>query len=332
MSDSAQQAKAQKKAYDEACKQVLSERGIMAHILKACTEEFKDRDLQDIAQRYIQGEPSISRIAVEPEAISPRIESEQTEDKSGAEGTVYYDIRFHAVAPVDGKMIQLIINLEAQNDFNPGYPLLKRAVYYCGRMISSQYGAVFVKSHYEKIQKVYSIWICTMPTKKWEYNISSYQLTEKHLIGHTQAERSHYDLINIVLVCLGSKSYQHLKGILRLLNMLLLDNIGSQEMQKLLTTEFNVTITPHLEKGVAEMCNLSEGIERRGELRGRKLGEEVGEKRGELRGRKIGDKAGRKALGTLLQKLIQEGRKEDVDRVLRDDEYQEQLLREYHLK
>ena len=76
------------------------------------------------------------------------------------------------------------------------------------------------------------------------------------------------------------------------------------------------------------MCNLSEGIERRGELRGRKLGE----KRGELRGRKIGEKAGRKALGTLLQKLIQEGRKEDVDRVLRDDEYQEQLLREYHLK
>ena len=332
MSDSAQQAKAQKKAYDEACKRVLSDRGIMAHILKACTEEFKDCDLQDIAQRYIQGEPSISRIAVEPEAILPRIESEQTEDKSEAEGTVYYDIRFHAVAPVDGKLIQLIINLEAQNDFNPGYPLLKRAVYYCGRMISSQYGTVFVKSHYEKIQKVYSIWICTMPTKKWEYNISSYQLTEKHLIGHTQAERSHYDLINIVLVCLGNKSYQHLKGILRLLNMLLLDNIGSQEMQELLTTEFNVTMTPHLEKGVAEMCNLSEGIERRGELRGRKLGEEVGEKRGELRGRKIGDKAGRKALGTLLQKLIQEGRKEDVDRVLRDDEYQEQLLREYHLK
>ena len=196
MSDSAQQAKAQKKAYDEACKRVLS------------------------------------------------------------------------------------INLGAQNDFNPGYPLLKRAVYYCGRMISSQYGTVFVKSHYEKIQKVYSIWICTMPTKKWEYNISRYRLTEDHLIGHTQAERSHYDLINIVLVCLGSKNYKQLKGILRLLNMLLLDNISSQKKQKLLEKEFDVTMTPHLEKGVAAMCNLSEGIERRGEKRGRKLGEELGEKRG----------------------------------------------------
>ena len=178
--------------------------------------------------------------------------------------------------------------MKAQNDFNPGYPLLKRAVYYCGRMISSQYGTVFVKSHYEKIQKVYSIWICTMPTKKWEYNISRYRLTEDHLIGHTQAERSHYDLISIVLVCLGSKSHKQLKGILRLLNMLLLDNMGSQEKQELLAKEFNVTVTPHLEKGVATMCNLSEGIERRGEKRGRKLGEEVGEKRG----RKLGEKRG----------------------------------------
>ena len=31
-------------------------------------------------------------------------------------------------------------------------------------------------------------------------------------------------------------------------------------------------------------------------------------------------------------KLIQEGRKEEVNRVFQDDEYQEQLLREYHLK
>lgn len=257
----------------------------------------------DIAWRYIQGEPSISRIAVEPETISPRIESEQTEDKSGAEGTVYYDIRFHAVAPVDGKMIQLIINLEAQNGFNPGYPLLKRAVYYCGRMISSQYGTVFVKLHYEKIQKVYSIWICTMPTKKWEYNISRYRFTEEHLIGRTQAERSHYDLITIVLVCLGSKSHKQLKGILRLLNMLLLDNMGSQEKQELLAKEFNVTMTPHLEKGVATMCNLSEGIERRGERRG--------EKRGEKRGRKLGEEVGEKRGWNL-------GKQDDVLEMLKD--------------
>lgn len=50
-----------------------------------------------------------------------------------------------------------------------------------------------------------------------------------------------------------------------------------------------------LEKRVAEMCNLSEGIER--------CGEKIGQERGE--------KTGRKAFSVLLQKLIQEGRKEE---------------------
>lgn len=63
-----------------------------------------------------------------------------------------------------------------------------------------------------------------------------------------------------------------------------------------------------------------------------KAGQERGERIGQERGEKIGDKTGRQALSTLIQKLLQEGRKEDVDRVLQDNEYQEKLLREYHLK
>lgn len=78
-----------------------------------------------------------------------RVTGQQTEDKSETEGAVFYDIRFNALAPADGHPIRLIINVEAQNDFHPGYPLLKRAIYYCSRLISSQYGSVFVKSHYE---------------------------------------------------------------------------------------------------------------------------------------------------------------------------------------
>lgn len=63
-----------------------------------------------------------------------------------------------------------------------------------------------------------------------------------------------------------------------------------------------------------------------------KAGQERGEKIGQERGEKIGDKTGRQALSTLLQKLLEEGRKEEFDRVLRDNEYQEKLLKEYHLK
>ena len=278
MSDSAQQAKAQKKAYDEACKRVLSERGIMAHILKACTEEFKDCDLQDIAQRYIQGEPSISRIAVEPEAISPRIESEQTEDKSGAEGTVYYDIRFHAVAPIDGKRIQLIINLEAQNDFNPGYPLLKRAVYYCGRMISSQYGTVFVKSHYEKIQKVYSIWICM---NMEENTMSHIHLTKEDLIGSYEW-KGNLDLLNIIMIGLAKELPEHDETyeLHRLLGALLSRELTIDEKLDIIGNEYDIPLEENFRKDMSTMCNLSQGVKEEGIAIGRREGLEEGRREG----------------------------------------------------
>lgn len=56
------------------------------------------------------------------------------------------------------------------------------------------------------------------------------------------------------------------------------------------------------------------------------------EKIDQERSEKVGDKAGRQALSALLQKLLQEGRTEDINRVLQDNEYQEKLLQEYHLK
>lgn len=46
--------------------------------------------------------------------------------------------------------------------------------------------------------------------------------------------------------------------------MLLLDDLNSTDKKKKLEKEFGIAVTPHLEKGVAEMCNLSEGIEKRG--------------------------------------------------------------------
>ena len=60
--------------------------------------------------------------------------------------------------------------------------------------------------------------------------------------------------------------------------------------------------------------------------------EKAGQERGDKIGQERGEKTGRQALSILLQKLLEEGRKEEFDRVLRDNEYQEKLLREYHLK
>ena len=266
-----------KKLYDAACRDVLSEQGIAAYIMKTCVEEFKNTPIKEII-RYIQGKPEVGAVLVNPHGEVTRIETLQNEDKSESESAVTFDIRFTVIAPGTGETIKLIINLEAQNDYNPGYPLLKRGVYYCSRLISSQYGTVFVKSGYGKIQKVYSIWVCVNPTQKTEYSITSYHMTEKNIIGQVKADRHHYDLLNVVMICLGNKKYTELNGLLRLLNMMMVDNyLTKQEKRQILTEEFDVEITPELEKGVEEMCNLSEGIERKGIEKGRAEGRRQGQ-------------------------------------------------------
>ena len=50
-------------------------------------------------------------------------------------------------------------------------------------MISSQYGTIFTNSHYEKIQKVYSIWICFNPPEKRKNSINIYSVKEKNVVG-----------------------------------------------------------------------------------------------------------------------------------------------------
>lgn len=86
------------------------------------------------------------------------------------------------------------------------------------------------------------------------------------------------------------------------------------------------------ERTMRDIASALYSREKAGQERGEKIGQERGEKIGQERGEKIGDKTGRQALSTLLQKLLEEGRKEEFDRVLQDNEYQEKLLREYHLK
>ena len=89
-------------------------------------------------------------------------------------------------------------------------------------------------------------------------------MTEENLLGQVKAPKKNYDLLDVVMVCLGQKKYTELTGLLRLLNMALLDKLNGSEKRRIMATEFNIEITPELEKGVDDMCNLSAGIEKKG--------------------------------------------------------------------
>ena len=256
--------------YDAACKRVLSEKAILARIMKACLEEYKDCDVDDIAEKYIEGQPQVSAVPVLPDEGGTIISGLDSEDKSLREGNVTYDIRFRAIVPDTEEEIGLIVNVEAQNDYYPGYPLIKRGIYYCCRMISSQYGREFTSSHYEQIKKVYSIWICMNPPKSRENTITRYRLVEEHLVGEAVEPVRNYDLLSIIMLCLGGPDGKNYDGVLRMLDVLLGSETSVAEKRKILEDEYHIQMTQKLESEVSVMCNLSKGVLEKGKEEERK--------------------------------------------------------------
>ncbi len=270
--------------YDAACKRVLSEKSILAWIMKSCLEEYQDCDIRDIAEKYIEGQPQISSIPVLPDEGGTVIQGMDTADKSLREGTVTYDIRFRAIVPGTGERISLIINVEAQNDYYPGYPLITRGVYYCCRMISSQYGREFTGPDYGKLKKVYSIWICMNPPKNKENTITRYRLVEEHLVGEAVEPVGNYDLLSIVMLCLGNPEAEGKESALRMLDVLFSDETSVAEKKKILAEEYDIPMTQKLDQEVSSMCNLSEGVLRKGLTRGMAQGMAQGRVEGRAEG------------------------------------------------
>ena len=260
----------EKAKYDTQVKKLLANEAILAWILKTCTEEFASYSPNEII-KCIDGKPEISEKAVHSDELDAEeaaeltssdksVEGSNTEDASIKEHTVYYDVRVNASAPGNGQPIQLIINVEAQLDTAPGYPIEKRAIYYCCRLISAQYGTVFNHSEYGKIRKVYSIWFCPNSAKKRENTIKKISLEESSMYGELESRKSDTDLLQAIIVNLGDPDQPVDSRILRLMNVLLSNKKDVQTKQKVMQDEFHIAMTMELESEVSELCNLSQGI------------------------------------------------------------------------
>ena len=243
--------------YDASCKRVLSEKVILAWILHTCVPEYKTIAIDKIMNQYID-DPHISTIPVHRDL--PRIRGGNTEDKTLFEGTVFFDIFFTAFLPDTHEKTLLLINIEAQNNFHPGYPLLSTMVYNMCREVSFQHGVEFAGSHYENIQKVYSIWICLDPPEKYANTITRFRLTEEQAIGHAKWKEEDYDLLCGVMVCLGGAGHERYEGILRLLDVLFCDEMKESEKKKVLEEDYDIQMSKTMEEEVNTMCDLGSGL------------------------------------------------------------------------
>jgi len=246
----------QNASYDKLAKHFLSRKSILAQILKYTVEEFADCDVSDIEKKYIEGEPSLS-INTFPLDDTLDIVGKNTESASLNESFVTFDIIFDAIAPVDGKLVKIIINLEPQKTTRKiHYKLMKRAVYYAARLISSQKEKEFHGDDYNGLKKVYSIWIAMNVQNYRADSIQEYKLSENLIHGKFHDDQKNYDLISIVILNLGKKPTSH--KLLNLLYLIFMDLKSSAEKETILHDEYHIDITRDMREELRKMGGLME--------------------------------------------------------------------------
>ena len=235
-------------------------------------DEFKGMKPEDVV-KYIEGEPSISVVPVEPglanmektDAAGQRIVGLNTENAEINEGLVRFDIIFYVRMPsVDDTkngLSQIIVNIEAQKDEPTEYKILNRAIFYVSRLISSQKERDFVNTNYDDIKQVFSIWICM--------NMDDNSLSHIHLTKDEMLKpcnwKGNLDLLNIVLIGITNEIPEHDEKyeMHRLIGALLSSELKEQEKLDIIEHEYNIPISQEFREDVRIMCNLSTGIEER---------------------------------------------------------------------
>ncbi len=255
--------------YDKNVKEILADIQVLARIVKHTVAEARKLSISEIMSCIDRGSIRIGAVPMEPGLTNAeRIDSYQMEDSIPNEGYVTYDIRF--MMAVASAALEIIINIEAQktSDFKKlGYHIENRIVFYLARLISSQKGINFVKSEYDKIKKVYSIWIC-MDAADDEDSISSISLKSECLFGK-QCDFAELDKMcgMVIRIRNNENAAESRNRLIAMLEDVLSTQDGESKKRKL-EEKYDMKITTELEGRLDSMCNLSEVVEERGVEKG----------------------------------------------------------------
>ena len=263
--------------YDQEAKKLLANKEIRARIMQKCVDEFKSMEVDDILP-CIEGEIQISEVPVGRGLTNrPKIVGAHDTDRAPFEGSVFYDIYFWATVPNERKTVRVYINLEMQNDYYPGYPLEKRAMYYVARLLSAQGGRdiSLANREYDRLSKVYSIWICMNTPADVSDTIVSYSMEPHFEYGTIYLPKHNYDLMEVVMIGIGTKSTTD-KNLPGLLYNLLSNKMAADEKKRVLEEIYDLKMTLEGLERMGHMTNLGEGIYNDGQEIGFKIGHQEG--------------------------------------------------------
>lgn len=264
--------------YDANAKRLLGEKIILAHILAGCVDEFSGKIPDEIIP-LIEGEPEIGTVPIGPgESNSPHIRGMNAEDAIPYEGVVTYDIRFLVQLPGGKEKARIIIDIEAQQKFSPGYDIVTRGIYYGARLLSSQMSVEFSGNNYDQVKKVYSIFICMGVPKEIENSVTEYKFIQNNRLGN-HGILGRYDLIRTLFIGLSRNLVEEKEEyrLHRLLETLLLPELNLEQRKDILEKEYQIPMSGDMGRRMNLMCNLSGAIVEWGMEKGIKEGMEKGQ-------------------------------------------------------
>jgi len=263
---------------DQAVKNILAFKPLLARIFKEVVEECRDMDADEI-EACIEGEVLVSKVYVDGGLTNAgeRIDGLSTEAYFNDEGLDKYDLRTYLRIPEKdvAECVKLLINVEAQNEDKPGYDIPLRALFYCCRMVSAQQGVEFGTDaddpvKYGNIKKVYSIWICTDTAQKRANSIEKYAVNRSILVGNN-SDDPRYDIMNAIIINISGKhnTEDTENDLIRMLTDLFDERInGAEKVEKL--REYGLKLTRDVESEVSDMCTYATAMENKGIEKGLK--------------------------------------------------------------
>lgn len=256
--------------YDTQCKRVLGNKLVLAWILRRAVREFAGMPLE-VIRRCIEA-AEISTVEVAPgESGEGRITGQANEDAVPGEGTIYYDIRFQAVLPGNGENLVLLMNVEAQKKYRPGYEIVTRGIFYGARMLSSQLDTEFFIPDYNGLRKVCSIWICMNAPSGIGNAIAEYSIKKRDVVPGIADRPLAYDKLSVVVIALNEKMESE-DTFLNFMNAILSPTKPYEEKKRILTERYHVPMDSEFGKELKIMCNLSDYVEEIGIKKGREEG------------------------------------------------------------
>lgn len=314
---------------DMAGKELLKHKEILAVIAQGTIEEYQNCGLTEIMD-FIEAD-SIESPEVSRGRTNTVIEGVPTDFEELHEKTSHFDVAFRAMNPrlSAAVRVNLHINFEVQKDYRPGYPIEKRGMYYLARRLSSQLNLITEKTDYGQLEKCISIWICRdrIPEKE-QFSISACKMHNYKNIGKGRMQEEDYDLLELVIVRLGSSEYPEGKtDLFQFLTALFYPQ--KSDIRKIVGQYIDFETNLALEKEVTQMIGLGQSILEEGIAEGREIGKAEGKVEGRAEGKAEGKIEGRaegKAeavldlladIGVVSSELVEQIRAQNDEQVLR---------------